>query len=224
MDGQALLLTLRLAAVTTAILLAIALPLAWWLARTPSRLRPIAEAFSSLPLLLPPTVLGFYLLVILGPTTAFGRELSAIFGHPLSFTFTGLVIGSVIYSFPFAVQPLTAGFRTLNAAVLEDAALLGASPARAFFTVALPLARPALLTSAVLAFMHTVGEFGVVLMIGGNIPGVTRTISIALYDHVQEFDYPQANHTALLLMACAFAALLALYLRRGLSRNGGDLV
>ncbi|HEY0308607.1 MAG TPA: molybdate ABC transporter permease subunit [Acidobacteriaceae bacterium] len=229
MDLQALLLTLRLAATTTLILMAIALPLSWWLARTPSRLRPAAEALSALPLLLPPTVLGFYLLVMLGPNTAIGRGLSAIFGHPLAFTFTGLVIGSVIYSFPFAVQPLTAGFRTLSTAALEDAALLGASPARAFFTVALPLARPALVTSAVLAFMHTVGEFGVVLMIGGNIPGVTRTISIALYDHVQEFDYAQANRTALLLMTCAFAALLALYLRRGIrnagpARDGGSLV
>jgi molybdate transport system permease protein len=229
MDVQALLLTLRLAATTTLILLAVALPLAWWLARTASRLRPAAEALSSLPLLLPPTVLGFYLLVMLGPNTAFGRGLTAVFGHPLSFTFTGLVIGSVVYSFPFAVQPLTAGFRALNVSMLEDAALLGASPARTFFTVALPLARPALLTSAVLTFMHTVGEFGVVLMIGGNIPGATRTISIALYDHVQEFDYAQANRTALLLMVCAFVALLVIYLRRGVrqtepARYGGGLV
>jgi molybdate transport system permease protein len=228
MDVQALLLTLRLAATTTCILLAIALPLSWWMAKTSSPLRPIAEALSALPLLLPPTVLGFYLLVMLGPNTAIGRGLTTLFGHPLSFTFTGLVIGSVVYSFPFAVQPLTAGFRTLDTAALEDAALLGASPTRTFFTVALPLARPALVTSAVLAFMHTVGEFGVVLMIGGNIPGVTRTISITLYDHVQEFDYAQANHTALLLMACAFAALLAIYLRRGLRnstvQNGGGLV
>jgi len=225
MDVQALLLTLRLAAITTVILLAIALPLAWWMARTPSRLRPAVEALSSLPLLLPPTVLGFYLLVMLGPNTAVGRALGAIFGHTLSFTFAGLVIGSVLYSFPFAVQPLTAGFRSLDRAVLDDAALLGASPLRTFFSVTLPLARPALTASAVLAFMHTVGEFGVVLMIGGNIPGVTRTISIALYDHVQEFDYAQANHTALLLMVFAFAGLLVLYLRRSssLARNGGGL-
>jgi molybdate transport system permease protein len=214
MDLQALLLTLRLATVTTSILMAIALPLAWWLARSKSRARPAVEALSSLPLLLPPTVLGFYLLILLGPATAFGRALTHIVGHPLAFTFDGLVIGSVLYSFPFAVQPLTAGFRTLDANLLEDAALLGATPLRVFRTVALPLARPALLTSMVLAFMHTIGEFGVVLMLGGNIPGATRTLSIALYDQVQEFDYAQANRSALLLMLGAFVALLAIHLRR----------
>jgi molybdate transport system permease protein len=231
MDLQALLLTVRLAVVTTLILLVIALPLAWWLARSRSHLRPLVEALSSLPLLLPPTVLGFYLLVMLGPTTAFGRSLTLLLGHPLAFTFNGLVLGSVLYSFPFAVQPLTSGFRALDTAVLEDAALLGASPIRTFWTVALPMTAPALRTSAVLTFMHTVGEFGVVLMLGGNIPGATRTISIALYDQVQEFDYVQANRTAMLLMLCAFIALVTINLRRGSQitdpeamRNGDQLV
>jgi molybdate transport system permease protein len=223
MDIQALLLTLRLATMTTGILLVIALPVAWWLARSGSRVRPAVEALSALPLLLPPTVLGFYLLVMLGPLTSVGRFLIAVFGHPLAFTFTGLVIGSVLYSFPFAVQPLTAGFRAVNAAALEDAALLGASPMRVYRMVALPMARPALMTATVLAFMHTVGEFGVVLMLGGNIPGTTRTLSIALYDQVQEFDYPGANHTALMLMAFSFIALLAIYWRRGV-KDGGRLV
>jgi molybdate transport system permease protein len=223
MDIQALWLTLRLAAVTTCILLAIALPLAWWLARSASRVRPAVEALSALPLLLPPTVLGFYLLVMLGPTTAVGRVLIRIVGHPLAFSFAGLVIGSVLYSFPFAVQPLAAGFRAVDAAALEDAAMLGASPVQVFRTVALPMARPALVTAAVLAFMHTVGEFGVVLMLGGNIPGVTRTLSITLYDSVQEFDYASANHTALMLMVFSFVALLGIYWRRG-AKHGGRLV
>jgi molybdate transport system permease protein len=221
MDIQALLLTLRLAAVTTLILLAIALPLAWWLARSGSRLRPVVEALSALPLLLPPTVLGFYLLVMLGPETAMGRALMAVLGHPLAFTFSGLVVGSVLYSFPFAVQPLTAGFRAVDAAALEDAALLGASPWQVFRTVALPVARPAVMTAAVLAFMHTVGEFGVVLMLGGNIPGATRTLSIALYDSVEEFDFASANHTALLLIVLSFLALLAIYWWDGGWRRGG---
>jgi molybdate transport system permease protein len=223
MDMQALLLTLRLAAVTTLVLLVIALPLAWWLARSGSALRPVVEAVSALPLLLPPTVLGFYLLVMLGPETAFGRVLIRVVGHPLAFTFTGLVIGSVLYSFPFAVQPLTAGFRAVDAAMLEDAAMLGASPLGVFLSVALPVARPALMTAAVLAFMHTVGEFGVVLMLGGNIPGATRTLSISLYDSVEEFDFAGANHVALLLMVCAFVALVIIYWRRG-AKNGGRLV
>ena len=220
-------MTLRLAGVTTVILLIVSLPLAWWLARSARRIRSAVEALSALPLLLPPTVLGFYLLVMLGPDTFVGRRLIAVFGHPLAFTFSGLVVGSVLYSFPFAVQPLTAGFRAIDAAALEDAALLGASPGRVFRTVAMPMARPALVTAAVLAFMHTVGEFGVVLMLGGNIPGATRTLSIELYDAVNEFDYASANHTALLLMGCAFVALLAIYWRRGArgsSQSGGRLV
>jgi len=223
MDLQALLLTLRLASVTTAVLLVIALPLAWWIARTRSPLRPLVEAFTALPLILPPTVLGFYLLVMLGPATAFGRGIIAVLGHPLAFSFDGLVVGSVLYSFPFAVQPLAAGFRALPPAALDDAAILGASPLRVFTRVALPLARPSLVAAAVLAFMHTVGEFGVVLMLGGNIPGVTRTISIALYDHVQEFDYAQASHTALVLVLFAISALLPIYLRRDPARSGGRI-
>ncbi len=223
MDIQALLLTLRLAAVTTLILLAIALPLAWWLARSASRARPAVEALTALPLLLPPTVLGFYLLVALGPMTAVGRALIAVLGHPLAFSFSGLVVGSVLYSFPFAVQPLAAGFRAVDASALEDAAMLGATPGKVFRSVALPMARPALVTAAVLAFMHTVGEFGVVLMLGGNIPGTTRTLSITLYDSVEEFDYASANHTALLLVIFSFLALLAIYWRRGV-KSGGRLV
>jgi len=223
MDIQALLLTLRLAGVTTVILLIVSLPLAWWLARSARRIRSAVEALSALPLLLPPTVLGFYLLVMLGPDTFVGRELIAVFGHPLAFTFSGLVVGSVLYSFPFAVQPLTAGFRAINAAALEDAAMLGASPLNVFMRIALPMARPALMTAAVLTFMHTVGEFGVVLMLGGNIPGATRTLSIELYDQVDEFNYASANHTALLLMVCSFVALLLIYMRRG-AKDGGRLV
>jgi len=222
MDTQALLLTLRLAAVTTILLMALSLPLAWWLARAHSPLRSIVESLTSLPLLLPPTVLGFYLLVLLGPASAPGHALTSLLGHPLAFTFNGLVVGSILYSLPFAVQPLVAGFRSLNSAMLDDAALLGASPVRVFASVALPLARPSLVTAALLAFMHTVGEFGVVLMLGGNIPGRTRTISIALYDQVQQFDYASANRTALVLVCAAFLALLAIYTRR--SRTGGRLV
>jgi molybdate transport system permease protein len=222
MDLQALALTLRLAAVTTIFLMALSLPLAWWLARAHSPLRSIVESLTSLPLLLPPTVLGFYLLVLLGPTSAPGSIITKLLGHPLAFTFNGLVVGSILYSLPFAVQPLVAGLRALPAALLEDASLLGASPARVFLRVALPLARTSVVTAALLAFMHTVGEFGVVLMLGGNIPGRTRTVSIALYDQVQQFDYASANRTALVLLVAAFAALLAIYSRR--NRNGGRLV
>src|ERR1700722_6650399 len=201
MDFEALWLTLRLAIGTTAILLVIALPLAWWIASGAGAMRALVQAVVALPLVLPPTVLGFYLLVALGPLTAPGRVIIALLGHPLAFSFAGLVVGSVLYSLPFAVQPLVAGFRAIDPALLEAAATLGASPARAFRTITLPLARPSLITAAVLTFTHTVGEFGVVLMVGGNIPGTTRTLSISLYDQVQDFNYAGANRTAAVLLA-----------------------
>jgi len=214
MDLQALALTLRLAAVTTALLLCISVPLAAWIVFTRSRLRPLVEAISTLPLLLPPTVLGFYLLVLLGPRTAAGRAWIHLTGHPLAFSFSGLVVGSVIYSLPFAVQPLVAGFAGVDHALLEQARLLGASRLRMLQRVLLPLSARSVLTAAVLCFMHTIGEFGVVLMIGGNIPGATRTLSILIYDQVQDFAYAQANRTALLLVVISVAALVFLYSQR----------
>jgi molybdate transport system permease protein len=214
MDYVALWLTLRLALSTTAVLLLIALPLAWWIASGTGAARALVQAVVALPLVLPPTVLGFYLLVALGPLTAPGRLLIRLLGHPLAFSFSGLVAGSVLYSLPFAVQPLVAGFRAVDAALLEVAATLGASPLRAFRTIALPLAKPSLVTAAVLTFTHTVGEFGVVLMIGGNIPGATQTLSIALYDQVQDFNYAAANRTAALLLAFSLVTLLLIYWRR----------
>jgi molybdate transport system permease protein len=214
MDYQALWLTLRLALSTTAVLLLIALPVAWWIASGTGAARALTQAVVALPLVLPPTVLGFYLLVALGPLTAPGRLIIRLLGHPLAFSFSGLVVGSVLYSLPFAVQPLVAGFRAVDASLLEVAATLGASPLRAFRTIALPLAKPSLVTAAVLTFTHTVGEFGVVLMIGGNIPGATQTLSIALYDQVQDFNYAAANRTAALLLAFSLVTLLLIYWRR----------
>jgi molybdate transport system permease protein len=213
MDTQALWLTLRLALTTTALLLLIALPLAWWIASGAGAARALTQAVVALPLVLPPTVLGFYLLVALGPLTAPGRLIIRLLGHPLAFSFSGLVVGSVLYSLPFAVQPLVAGFRAVDTALLEAAATLGASPLRAFTTITLPLAGPSLATAAVLTFTHTVGEFGVVLMLGGNIPGATRTLSIALYDQVQDFNYAAANRTAGLLLAFSLATLIVIYWR-----------
>jgi molybdate transport system permease protein len=221
MDTQALWLTLRLALTTTALLMLLALPLARWIASGAGMVRAGVQAIVALPLVLPPTVLGFYLLVALGPLTAPGRLIIRLLGHPLAFSFSGLVVGSVLYSLPFAVQPLVAGFRAIDPALLEAAATLGASPARVFRTVTLPLAMPSVLAAAVLTFTHTVGEFGVVLMLGGNIPGATRTLSIALYDQVQDFDYAAANRTAGVLLAFSLLALIAIYLRpRADSRPG----
>ncbi len=168
-----------------------------------------------LPLVLPPTVMGYYLLVLLGPATAFGRVLARLAGHPLAFSFEGLLIGSVVYSFPFALQPLVAGFGQVPRELLEAAALLGAGRWSTLTRVVLPLSRRALAGAGLLAFAHTVGEFGVVLMIGGDIPGATRTLSIALLDQVQAFDYAGANRTALVLLLASFAGLLALYGARG---------
>lgn len=215
MDLEALSVTLRLAAITTAILLVVAIPLAYWIVSTRSHLRAAVEAITTLPILLPPTVLGFYLLVLLGQRTAFGRLWINLTGHTLAFTFTGLVIGSAIYSLPFAVQPIVAGFSSVDLSLIEQARLLGASRWRILCSVLIPLSTRAVGVAALLCFTHTVGEFGVVLMVGGDIPGATRTLSIAIYDQVQDFAYADANRTALLLVAIAVTALILLYSRRG---------
>jgi len=211
-DLQALLLTLKLASLVTLLLLLFGTPLAWWLACGRSRWRTPVAALTALPLVLPPTVLGFYLLLALGPQGALGGIARAV--GVLPFTFAGLVFASLIYSLPFVVQPLRTAFEGLGPRPLEAAATLRASPLRAFFTVALPLARPGLITAAVLGFAHTVGEFGVVLMIGGNIPGQTRVLSIQLYDHVEALEYASAQHLAALLLLFSFAVLLVVYRQR----------
>jgi molybdate transport system permease protein len=211
MDWQAFALSLRLAAVTTAILLAIAVPLAALIVLGRGRWLAAVEALSTLPMVLPPTVLGFFLLVLLGPRTAFGRGIAAVLGHPLAFSFDGLVVGSVIYSLPFAVQPLVAGFSSVDTALVDAARLLGAGPVRLVSSILIPLARRSLLAAIVLSFLHTVGEFGVVLMLGGDIPGATRTLSIVLYDQVESFDYAAAGHTALLLLGLSVLALALIY-------------
>jgi len=221
MDVEALWLTLRLALSTTAILLVIALPLAWWIAGGKGFSRALVQAAVALPLVLPPTVIGFYLLVWLGPLTAPGRLLIALVGHPLAFHFSGLLVGSVIYSLPFAVQPLVAGFGAVEREYIEAAEGLGVPPLKVFRTVVLPMTRTSLLTSAVLAFTHTVGEFGVVLMLGGNIPGVTRTLSISLYDLVQDGNYAAANRTALILILFSLVALGAIYLLPSIREAAG---
>ena len=229
MDWQAFLLSIRLASVTTAILLAVAVPLAALLVLGRGRWLAALEAVATLPLVLPPTVLGFFLLVLLGPHTAFGRAITALLGHPLAFSFDGLVVGSVIYSLPFAVQPLVAGFAAVDSGLVDAALLLGASPARLVASLLLPLARRSLIAAAVLSFLHTLGEFGVVLMLGGDIPGATRTLSIVLYDQVENFDYSAAGRTAAILLGLSVLALAALYskgLMRGASplpsRSGGE--
>jgi molybdate transport system permease protein len=214
MDWQAFALTLRLATVTTAILLAIAVPLAALLVLGRARWLAAVEALAALPLVLPPTVLGFFLLVLLGPRTAFGRGIAALIGHPLAFSFDGLVVGSVIYSLPFAVQPLVAGFAAVPASLVDAARLLGANPARVVASVLVPLARRSLVTAAVLSFLHTVGEFGVVLMLGGDIPGATRTLSILLYNQVENFDYGAAERTSAILLGLSVTALAAIYASR----------
>jgi molybdate transport system permease protein len=210
-DVQAILVSLRLAAVTTVVLLILGTPLAWWLSRTRSRLRAPVEALCALPLVLPPIVLGFYLLVILGPAGAVGGVWEGLGGDRLVFSFTGLVIGSVLFSLPFVVQPLQTAFLGLGERPLEVAATLGASPIDRFFSVALPQAKPGFLTAAVLAFAHTLGEFGVVLMLGGNIPGRTTVVSIALFNHVEALEYDAAHVLAAGLLIFSFLTLLALY-------------
>jgi molybdate transport system permease protein len=211
MDWQALALTLKLATLTTAILLVLSVPLSALLILGRSRWLAILEALATLPLVLPPTVLGFFLLVLLGPRTAVGRGVIALLGHPLAFSFSGLVVGSVIYSLPFAVQPLVAGFAAVEPGLVDAARLLGANSLRIVFTLFVPLARRSLLAAAVLSFLHTIGEFGVVLMLGGDIPGATRTLSILLYNQVENFDYAAASRTAAILLALSVAALIAIY-------------
>jgi molybdate transport system permease protein len=211
MDTSALWLTLRLAGLTTLCLLAVATPLALWIASNKSVLRRFIQAAVALPLVLPPTVLGYYLLVGMGPASGVGRLLIAVLGHPLAFTFGGLLVGSMIYSLPFAVQPLVAGFAGVDRELVETARVLGASPGTVFRRVMFPLTKTSFVTAAVLTFAHTVGEFGVVLMIGGDIPGVTRTLSISIFDLVQEMNYTAASRTALALVGLSFVALLALY-------------
>jgi molybdate transport system permease protein len=211
---QAIRLTLELATLTTLLLLLIATPLAWWLARSASRWKVPVGALVTLPLVLPPTVLGFYLMVLLGPNGPLGQLTQALGWGVLSFTFTGLVIGSVIFSLPFAVQPLQHAFEAMGPRPMEVAATLRASPLDAFFTVALPQARTGVLTAAILSFAHTVGEFGVVLMIGGNIPGATRVVSIQMYGHVEAMEYAEAHWLAGGMLLFSFVVLLALALLR----------
>lgn len=209
-SGQAILLTLQLAAITTLILLLLATPLAWWLARTSSRWRGFIIALVTLPLVLPPTVLGFYILLSLGPDGWIGSVTQHLGFGLLSFSFTGLVIGSVIFSLPFAVYPILHSFEMLGRRPLEVAATLRAKPLDAFFSVALPLAKPGLLTAAVLTFAHTVGEFGVVLMIGGDIPGETRVVATQIFGYVEAMEYEAAHRLAALMVAFSFVMLIAL--------------
>jgi len=207
-------LTLQLAATSTVALLLMATPLAWWLSRTRSAWRAPVSALMTLPLVLPPTVLGFYLLVLMGPQGPLGQLTQALGWGVLSFTFSGLVFGAIIFSLPFAVQPIQHAFETMGPRPMEVAATLGAKPLDAFFSVALPLATPGLLTAAILSFAHTVGEFGVVLMIGGNIPGQTRVISTQIYGHVEAMEYAQAHALAAGMLVFSFAVLMLLALLR----------
>jgi molybdate transport system permease protein len=208
---QALTLTLRLALLVSLILLAIALPLGYWLAWSRRRWKFLVEAVVSLPIVLPPTVLGFYVLVAIGPLSPVGRWYHSVTGSNLAFTFRGLVIGSVLYSLPFAVQPIAAAFSSVDRKLMDASATLGASAWRTFWRIVLPLGIPGVLTGFVLSFAHTLGEFGVVLMIGGNIPGATQTVSILIYDQVQALNYATANQIALLLLVVCFLLLAALY-------------
>ena len=215
-NWQAFWLTIQLAVVVSAILFVIGLPLAWWIANSRWRWKFLIEAIVALPIVLPPTVLGFYVLVALGSQSPLGRWWQSMTGHTLAFTFTGLVIGSILYSLPFAVQPFTASFSSVDRKLLAASATLGASPLRTFVRIVVPLSKPGLITGMALAFAHTMGEFGVVLMVGGNIPGVTRTVSINIYDQVQASNYAAANAMALLLLAFCFVVLAVVY---GLNRR-----
>ena len=220
MSLEALLLTLRLAVLVSLILMAIGLPLGYWLASSRWRWKFIVEAIVALPIVLPPTVLGYYVLVAIGPGSPAGRWYHAVTGSSLAFTFRGLVVGSVLYSLPFAVQPIAAAFSSVDRNLLNASATLGASPWRTFWQIVFPLGLPGVLTGFVLSFAHTLGEFGVVLMIGGNIPGATQTISIWIYDQVQALNYGAANQMAALLLVVCFVILAVLYrLRR--TRNWG---
>lgn len=211
MNWQAIALTLRLAVIVSAVLVVISLPLAYWIAFSHRRWKFLVEALVAMPLVLPPTVLGFYFLLLLGRNGVIGAWLNRIFGIALPFSFAGLVVASVLYSLPFAVQPLVAGFLAVDRKLIAASALLGASPIRTFNRVILPLSLTHLVTAVVLSFAHTLGEFGVVLMVGGNIPGVTRTISIAIYDDVQALNYASANQNALFLLLLSFVVLSLVY-------------
>ena len=211
LDLAPLFLSLRLAFVTTLVLLAIGTPLAWWLAMTERRVKPFIEAVTALPLVLPPTVLGFYLLVLFSPNNAVGGFFVSLTGESLTFSFVGLVVASVIYSLPFMVQPLQSAFEGVGRGPLEAAASLGASPMDRFFSVATPLALRGYITGLVLSFAHTLGEFGVVLMVGGNIPGRTKVISIAIYENVETLDYAQAHWLSAILLGFSFAVLLLVF-------------
>ena len=215
-DWQTLRLTLELAFVVSACLLLIGLPIAYWIAFSRWRWKFLIEAVVALPVVLPPTVLGFYVLVALGPRSPLGRWWIALTGHTLAFTFWGLVIGSIIYSLPFAVQPFAASFSAVDRKLISAAATLGASRFRTFLRIVAPLSLPGLIAGTALSFAHTMGEFGVVLMVGGNIPGITRTVSIDIYDRVQSSDYAGANQTALILLVVCFALLALVY---GLNRR-----
>jgi molybdate transport system permease protein len=215
-DWEAFWLTLQLAVVVSSILLLLGLPVAYWISFSRWRLKFLVEAVVALPIVLPPTVLGFYLLVALGPRSPLGRWWESLAGHTLAFTFSGLVIGSILYSLPFAVQPFAASFSSVDRRLISASATLGASPLRTFFRVVLPLSVPGIITGIALSFAHTLGEFGVVLMVGGNIPGVTRTISIDIFDRVQASEYDAANQTALVLLLFCFAVLALVY---GLNRK-----
>tara|TARA_R110002049_G_scaffold94988_5_gene233441 strand:- start:4095 stop:4763 length:669 start_codon:yes stop_codon:yes gene_type:complete len=210
-DTGPLLLSLQLAALTTVILLFLGTPLAWWLANSKNRLKPALQAIVALPIVLPPTVLGFYLLVLLGPYGTIGGWWLEMTGSTLTFSFAGLVIASCVYSLPFAVQPLQSAFEVLGRRELEAARTLGARPLDAFVSVVMPMAAPGFLTASVLSFAHTLGEFGVVLMVGGNIPGETRVISIAIFDHVESMNYSAAHRLSAVLLVMAFLVLLAMY-------------
>lgn len=220
MDAAAVWVTVNLALWTTLVLLVLGLPLAWWLANARFRGKFLVEAVVALPLVLPPTVLGFYILTALGPNSFLGQVYESLTGSRLPFTFMGVLVGSVLFNLPFAVRPFVAAFEAVDRRLVEASWCLGVSRIATFFRVVLPLSWPGVLAGLVLTFAHTVGEFGVVLMVGGNIPGVTRTLSIAVYDDVQALDYSSAGQTALLLVTFSFAALAATY---SLQRRGGTV-
>ncbi len=211
MNAEALWLSFRLAITVSLILVVLGLPLAYWLAFTGWRGKFLLESVVALPLVLPPTVLGFYALMVLGSRGAIGKAWQSLFGHPLAFTFTGLVLASLLYSLPFAVQPLTTSFESLDRRLLDASSILGANQFRTFIRIIVPLSWPGLVSAFVLSFAHTLGEFGVVLMVGGNLPGVTRTVSIDIYDRVQAMDYSGAHRMALLLLAISFVVLAVVY-------------
>ena len=219
-DLQAIWLTLEVASLTTAILLVLGTPLAWWLARSPSAFKPIVNSLVALPIVLPPSVLGFYLLVLMGPNGTLGQWTQAIGLGLMPFSFRGLVLASCLYSLPFMVQPLQTAMQALGPRPLEVASSLRASPLDRFFSVVVPMCRPGFISGAVMCFAHTVGEFGVVLMIGGNIPGVTRLVSVQIYDHVEAMEYAAAHRLSAVMLGFSFVVLLALYGYNARQRRG----